>query len=134
MKINTKISAFLLFLFSFHTAPSYAQMKPVEERIDSVMHLMTLDEKIGQLNQLSGDWEQTGPITNSGNKLEDVRTGKIGSMLNIMGFEHTKALQEAAMKSRLKIPLLFGQDVIHGYRVTFPIPLAEAASWDMDAI
>ncbi|HEX2962280.1 MAG TPA: glycoside hydrolase family 3 N-terminal domain-containing protein [Ignavibacteriales bacterium] len=109
-------------------------MKPVEERIDSVMRLMTLEEKIGQMNQLNGDWEQTGPITNSGNKLEDVRTGKIGSMLNIMGFEHTKALQEAAMKSRLKIPLLFGQDVIHGYRVTFPIPLAEAASWDMDAI
>ncbi|HEX2866753.1 MAG TPA: beta-glucosidase BglX [Ignavibacteriales bacterium] len=124
----------LVLLLHFLSVSSYAQMKSIEERIDSVMHLMTLEEKIGQMNQLSGDWAQTGPITNSGNKLEDIKAGKIGSMLNIMGFEHTRALQEAAMKSRLKIPLLFGQDVIHGYRVTFPIPLAEAASWDLDAI
>ncbi|MGE5431659.1 MAG: glycoside hydrolase family 3 protein, partial [Syntrophomonadaceae bacterium] len=134
MKINLKLSAFFLFLLPLYNTASFAQMKTIEARIDSVMHLMTLDEKIGQLNQLNGDWEQTGPITNSGNKLDDVKAGKIGSMLNINGVAHTKALQEAAMQSRLKIPLLFGQDVIHGYRVTFPIPLAETASWDLDAI
>ncbi len=96
---------------------------------------MTLDEKIGQLNQLNGDWAATGPVTTDlGNKLDQIREGKIGSILNIMGVEHTRTFQEAAMQSRLKIPLLFGQDVIHGYYVTFPIPLADAASWDLEAI
>lgn len=106
----------------------------IEGKITALLAKMTLDEKVGQLNQYSGDKEVTGPITNSGNKLQDVKDGKIGSLLNIRGVEHTRAWQEAAMQSRLKIPLLFGQDVIHGYRVTFPIPLAEAASWDLDAI
>lgn len=114
-----------------------AQKKPaapadIEQRITELMAKMTLEEKVGQLNQYTGDWEATGPVTNSGNKVEDVKAGRIGSMLNVKGVKHTRTLQEAAMQSRLKIPLLFGQDVIHGYRVTFPIPLAEAASWDLD--
>jgi beta-glucosidase len=104
----------------------------IEQRITELMEKMTLEEKVGQLNQYTGDWEATGPITNSGNKVADVKAGRIGSMLNVRGVKHTRALQEAAMQSRLRIPLLFGQDVIHGYRVTFPIPLAEAASWDTD--
>ena len=95
---------------------------------------MTLDEKVGQMNQYNGPWEHTGPITEQGDLLQQVREGKVGSMLNINGAAHTKDLQQIAMQSRLKIPLLFGQDVIHGYRTTFPIPLAEAASWDLDAI
>lgn len=106
----------------------------INQKVEALLQKMTLEEKIGQLNQYTGDWEVTGPVTNSGNKVEDVRQGKIGSMLNVRGVKHTRALQEAAMQSRLKIPLLFGQDVIHGYRVTFPIPLAEAASWDLDII
>ncbi|QJD94934.1 glycosyl hydrolase [Mucilaginibacter robiniae] len=127
-----------LLLIETHQVISQSkkQISPeqIESKITDLMAKMTLDEKIGQLNQYSGDWEVTGPVTNKGNKLQDVKDGKIGSMLNIRGYEHTRALQEAAMQSRLKIPLLFGQDVIHGYRVTFPIPLAEAASWDMTAI
>ncbi len=95
---------------------------------------MTLDEKIGQMNQYSGVWAHTGPITEENNLLQQIKEGKVGSMLNINGVPHTKELQELAMQTRLKIPLLFGQDVIHGYRNTFPIPLAEAASWDMAAI
>lgn len=106
----------------------------INQKVEALLQKMTLEEKIGQLNQYTGDWEVTGPVTNSGNKVEDVTQGKIGSMLNVRGVKHTRALQEAAMQSRLKIPLLFGQDVIHGYRVTFPIPLAEAASWDLDII
>lgn len=98
------------------------------------MRLMTLEEKIGQMNQYNGDWEATGPITKDGDKQNQIRQGKVGSMLNVTGVEHTRQLQEIAMSSRLKIPLLFGQDIIHGYRTTFPIPLAEAASWDMEAI
>ena len=108
--------------------------KTIDQKVDSVLRLMTLDEKIGQMNQYNGDWEATGPITKDGDKQNQIRKGMLGSMLNVTGVEHTRELQEMAMQSRLKIPLLFGQDIIHGYRTTFPIPLAEAASWDMDAI
>lgn len=112
---------------------SHAQ-KTIGQKVDSVLRLMTLEEKVGQLNQYSGDWSHTGPITKEGDKQEQVRKGQLGSMLNVMGAEHTRALQEMALQSRLKIPLLFGQDVIHGFKTTFPIPLAEAASWDTAAI
>ena len=112
-----------------------SQSAGIDQKVDSLLNKMTLDEKIGQLNQLNGDWAATGPVTTDlGNKLDQIREGKIGSILNIMGVEHTRTFQEAAMQSRLKIPLLFGQDVIHGYYVTFPIPLADAASWDLEAI
>jgi beta-glucosidase len=110
------------------------QKKTIEQKVDSVLKLMTLDEKVGQMNQYNGDWDATGPITPDGDKQNQIRKGMLGSMLNVTGVEHTRQLQEIAMQSRLKIPLLFGQDIIHGYRTTFPIPLAEAASWDIKAI
>jgi beta-glucosidase len=113
---------------------TYAQKKTIAQKVDSVLRLMTLEEKIGQMNQYNGDWAATGPITSDGDKQDQIRKGLVGSMLNVTGVEHTRQLQEMAMASRLKIPLLFGQDVIHGYRTTFPIPLAEAASWDIGAI
>lgn len=116
-------------------AASVKGLNPViENKITALMAKMTIDEKVGQLNQYSSDKVVTGPITNSGNKLQDVKDGKIGSLLNVRGVDYTRQWQDAAMQSRLKIPLLFGLDVIHGYRTTFPIPLAEAASWDLDAI
>jgi len=112
-----------------------AQDDGIGRKVDSLLAKMTLTEKIGQLNQYNGDWEATGPVTKDvGNKLNEIRQGRVGAVLNIMGTVHTKTFQDAAMQSRLKIPLLFGQDVIHGYRITFPIPLAEACSWDVDAI
>ena len=95
---------------------------------------MTLEEKIGQLNQYSGDSDATGPITINPNKQSEIKNGQLGSMLNVKGVIHTRQFQELAMQSRLKIPLLFGLDVVHGYKTTFPIPLAEAASWDLDRI
>nr|MCU0335110.1 glycoside hydrolase family 3 C-terminal domain-containing protein [Chitinophagaceae bacterium] len=110
-----------------------AQRKTAAQRADSVLKLMTLAEKVGQLHQLSSDFA-TGPIAPAGDKQAQVRSGHMGSLLNLMGAARTRQLQEIAMQSRLKIPLLFGQDVIHGYRTTFPIPLAEAASWDLPAI
>ena len=67
-------------------------------------------------------------------RTEDISKGLIGSLLNVSGAANTRKYQEAAMKSRLQIPLLFGLDVIHGYRTGFPLPLAEAASFDLDAI
>jgi beta-glucosidase len=106
----------------------------LRQKVDSVLKLMTLEERIGQMNQYNGDWEATGPITRDGDKQNQIRKGMLGSILNVTGVEHTRQLQEMAMQSRLKIPLLFGQDIIHGYRTTFPIPLAEAASWDLNAI
>jgi len=111
-----------------------AQEKTIDQKVDSVLKLMTLEEKIGQMNQYNGDWDATGPITKDGDKQNQIRQGMLGSMLNVTGVDHTRTLQEIAMQSRLKIPLLFGQDIIHGYRTIFPIPLAEAASWDTAAI
>jgi len=86
------------------------------------------------MNQYNGDWDATGPITKDGDKQNQIRKGMVGSMLNVTGVDHTRTLQELAMQSRLKIPLLFGQDIIHGYRTIFPIPLAESSSWDTSAI
>lgn len=135
--IKNKLTAILFLGFVLQIIPASAQKRIVDKidlKVDSVLRLMTLDEKIGQLNQYTGDRDATGPITNSPNKLKDVRDGKLGSMLNVRGAKETRAVQEVAMQSRLKIPLLFGLDVVHGYRVTFPIPLAEAASWDLAEI
>lgn len=108
--------------------------KKITQQVEALLQKMTLEEKIGQMNQYNGPWAATGPLTNDGNLLDQVKTGKVGSMLNVTGVKRTRELQELALQSRLKIPLLFGQDVIHGYRTIFPIPLAEAASWDIPAM
>ncbi|WP_395048792.1 glycoside hydrolase family 3 N-terminal domain-containing protein [Flavobacterium sp.] len=122
----------ILFLISFYTA--FSQQKSIEQKVDVLLKEMTLDEKIGQLNQYAGDNAATGPITINTNKQTEIKSGKLGSMLNILGTTYTRQYQQLAMQSRLKIPLLFGLDAIHGYKTTFPIPLAEAASWDLEAI
>lgn len=127
-------------LLLFMAAAGWAQPAPradaarIEARVTALMARMTLAEKLGQLTQYSGEWDATGPVTFKGNHADDIRQGLVGSMLNVLGSEHTRAYQQVAMQSRLKIPLLFGQDVIHGYKTNFPIPLAEAASWDLPAI
>src|SRR5579863_3694657 len=134
-KIYPKTWFMLVLLAGLFINKAIAQQDPIDRKVDSLLAKMTLAEKIGQLNQYNGDWEATGPVTpDVGNKMEEIRQGRVGAVLNIMGTAHTRTFQEAAMRSRLKIPLLFGQDVIHGYRITFPIPLAEAASWDLEAI
>lgn len=132
--MNKKFPGLVLLLFLLVGRQVFAQPKNINQRVDSLLRLMTLDEKIGQLNQYTGEWAATGPITPDGDKQNQVRQGKLGSMLNVTGAEHSRQLQEMALQSRLRIPLLFGQDVIHGYRTTFPIPLAEAASFDLEAI
>ncbi|MBH8560182.1 beta-glucosidase BglX [Hymenobacter negativus] len=106
----------------------------IEQRISALLAQMTLDEKVGQLNQYSGR-EVTGPASDRKNTLlSSIRSGQVGSMLNVKGVKDTREIQAVALESRLHIPLLFSLDVIHGYQTTFPIPLAEAASWDLDAI
>ncbi|RZK44514.1 MAG: glycosyl hydrolase, partial [Hymenobacter sp.] len=105
-----------------------------EARITALLEQMTLTEKVGQLNQYSGR-ELTGPASaRKENQLLAIRSGQVGSMLNVKGVRDTRAIQAEALKSRLHIPLLFSLDVIHGYQTTFPIPLGEAASWDLAAI
>jgi beta-glucosidase len=108
--------------------------RSIDEKVKQLLAKMTLEEKIGQLNQYTGDRLATGPVTTNTTKYQDIKAGKVGSMLNVRGAKDTRMVQEIAMQSRLKIPMLFGLDVIHGYRVTFPVPLAEAASWDLKAI
>ncbi len=111
-----------------------AQDAAIEHKVDALLKKMTLEEKVGQLHQLSGR-EFTGPASGKHvNKIADIKAGKVGSMLNVKGVAETREIQAAAMQSRLKIPLLFSLDVIHGYKTVFPVPLAEAASWDLAAI
>ncbi len=99
----------------------------IEQRIDALLARMTLEEKLGQLQQLDG--EANGTFRPEHPDL--IRKGLLGSTLNVRGAKNTNQLQHVAMdESRLKIPVLFGFDVIHGYRTIFPIPLAEASSWD----
>ena len=111
---------------------------PIDRKVDSVLSLMTLEEKVGQMNQYNGFWEVTGPVPQEGQaakKYEHLKKGWVGSMLNVKGVKDVKALQKIAVEqTRLGIPLLFGFDVIHGYKTVSPIPLAEAASWDLEAI
>jgi beta-glucosidase len=112
-----------------------AAQADVSQRVEALLRQMTLDEKVGQLNQLSGKDFSTGPGSGKVRDIErDIRDGRIGSMLNIRGAAETRRVQALALQSRLHIPLLFGLDVIHGYRTVFPVPLGEAASWDLDAI
>ncbi len=135
MKTRSKLIQLLFTLAMVLPTLVFGQISPNQQRkLDDLMSKMTLEEKIGQLNQYTGDYEATGPLMQSGDKASEARQGKIGSMLNIKGSENTRLMQDIAMQSRLKIPLLFGLDVIHGYYITFPIPLAEAASWDLAAI
>ncbi|MCA1918779.1 MAG: glycoside hydrolase family 3 C-terminal domain-containing protein [Flavobacterium piscis] len=126
-----KLTTFTLLMVSFFAT---AQQETIDQKVNALLKKMTIEEKIGQLNQYTGDNSATGPITINPNKQAEIKAGIIGSMLNVVGTKYTRQYQELAMQSRLKIPLLFGQDVIHGYKTTFPLPLAEAASWDLQAI
>ncbi|WP_299901724.1 beta-glucosidase BglX [uncultured Aquimarina sp.] len=110
----------------------------IESKLDSLLGIMTLEEKIGQMNQYNGFWDLTGPQPKEGaaaKKYEHLRKGWVGSMLNVRGVKDVRAVQKIAVEeSRLGIPLIIGFDVIHGYKTMSPIPLAESASWDMEAI
>ncbi len=112
--------------------------KPIEDRISLLMKEMTLEEKVGQMNQYNGSWDVTGPKPESGSneeKYNHIKKGWVGSMLSIRGVKEVKAVQKIAVEeTRLGIPIIFGFDVIHGYKTLSPIPLAEAASWDLEAI
>lgn len=115
-------------------APAPLLDPPTEQRIDVLLAQMTLTEKIGQLHQVSSFFDPTGPVPEAPDaaaRYEQIRTGRMGSMLNVFGATAVRRMQQLAVDgSRLHIPLLFGYDVVHGYRTIFPVPLGEAASWN----
>ncbi|RXJ51439.1 beta-glucosidase BglX [Gelidibacter gilvus] len=114
------------------------EVDSIELKVNALLARMTLEEKIGQMNQYNGFWDVTGPVPSEGdaaNKYEHLKKGWVGSMLNVRGVKEVREVQKIAVEeTRLGIPLIIGFDVIHGYKTISPIPLAEAASWDLDAI
>lgn len=118
--------------------PVAVKNSSVETRVDSILKLMTLEEKVGQMNQYNGFFDATGPAPKDGQaalKYEHIKKGYVGSMLNVTGVKDVRAMQKIAVEqTRLGIPLIFGSDVVHGYQTISPIPLAESASWDLPAI
>lgn len=115
--------------------PEWARPDPkMDAFLDELIAKMTLQEKIGQLTLLTSNWESTGPTMREGYK-QDIAAGRVGAIFNAYTAKYTRELQQMAVENtRLKIPLLFGYDVIHGHRTIFPISLGEAASWDLEAI
>ncbi len=134
-----RITSIAVFFLSSITIITQAQIptsvKNIPARISQLMKQMTLDEKIGQMNQLSKDFA-TGTVSDDQTNIEAlVRKGGVGSFLNLAEMDMKIRMQTIATKeSRLKIPIIFALDVIHGYKTIFPLPLAEAASFDMEAI
>ncbi|HXG92554.1 MAG TPA: beta-glucosidase BglX [Blastocatellia bacterium] len=132
--MSIKLTALLLVILPIaSTMPAIAQSprNEIEKKIDTLLAQMTLEEKLGQLQQLDG--EANGNYRPE--HVEMVRKGQLGSTLNVRGAKRVNELQRIAVEqSRLRIPLLFGFDVIHGYRTIFPVPLGEAASWDPAAV
>ena len=134
--MNNNISLIIIFLFGLIVN---AQNKnSYQGEVEILLNKMTIDEKIGQMNQYNGFWNATGPEPVGGDasiKLKNLKSGLVGSMLNVRGVEEVRAIQKIAVEeTRLGIPLIIGNDVIHGYKTLSPIPLAEAASWDLEEI
>ena len=135
-----KLQSCLILTILFFSGSLFAQKKiqpklSVKEIfVNNLISKMTIDEKIGQLNLPSSDDFVTG-MAKSTNIAQKIRDGKVGGLFNIKTLQKIKDIQRVAVEeSRLKIPLLFGMDVIHGYETTFPIPLALSATWDMNLI
>ena len=127
---------FLSFLFfiSFQN-PNLKDLKK-EKFISNLISKMTIEEKAGQMNQYNGFWDATGQMPEGDyqkKRYNELKNGLVGSMLNVIGVKEIRALQKIAVEeTRLGIPLIFGHDVIHGYKTIFPIPLAESSSWDLE--
>lgn len=132
---NIFIAGFLLAITALQAQQSNTT---IEQKVNDLLQQMTLEEKIGQMNQYNGFWNFTGPSPDGGDaayKYKNLASGRVGSMLNVRGVKEVREVQKVAVEqSRLGIPLIIGFDLIHGYKTVSPIPLAESASWDIDAI
>lgn len=127
-------SILLTSFVSAQTQKSWTNAPDIERRVEALLKQMTLEEKVGQLNQYSYG-TPTGPGTGRSKVEESIQRGELGSFLNVTDPALSNRLQRVAMEqSRLKIPLIFGLDVIHGYRTTFPVPLALSATWDANLV
>ena len=134
MKLLTKVLAVLLLSISLQATAQNNDAAKMKTFIDVLMKKMTLEEKLGQLNLPGAGDIVTGQASNSdiGKK---IREGKVGGLFNIKSVAKIKAVQKIAVEeSRLKIPMIFGMDVIHGYQTTFPIPLGMSCIWDMSLV
>ena len=127
-----KIAFVFVFSLLLHNL-SFAQNAKRDQFVASLIKKMTIDEKLGQLNLLVGGEATTGSVVSS-NVESKLKAGKVGGIFSLSSPEKTRKAQELALQSRLKIPAIFGMDVIHGYRTMFPIPLGMSATWDMDLI
>jgi beta-glucosidase len=127
-----KVSLFILLIA---TVPVFAQKQTKDQFVKSLMDKMTLQEKLGQLNLIiPGDGSVTGTVVSTDVEGK-IKKGLVGGMFGIAGLDKIKKVQEMVVReSRLHIPMLFGSDIIHGYKTAFPIPLALSASWDMPLI
>ena len=124
-------NTFILFLLTMWLLPLKAQ-KDFNQQANELLGKMTLAEKIGQMTLYTSGWDVTGPTLNENYKA-DIRSGKCGNIFNAHTAAYNRDLQRIAVEeTRLGIPLLFGYDVIHGHKTIFPIPLAEACSWDLE--
>jgi len=126
-------AALTLPAFAQKTKTVATEKQKMDAFINNLMSKMTVDEKIGQLNLVTGGEATTGAAVSTGVETK-ISQGNVGGIFSLTTPQKIRKAQEIAMRSRLKIPLIFGQDVIHGYKTTFPIPLALAASWDMPLI
>lgn len=134
MRIWPLLAAVIFMASCKTTAQGVKTGDRIEVQVDSVLALMTLEEKIGQMTLYTTDWESTGPTIRKGYQ-DDIRKGTCGALFNSHTVAFTRQLQDIAVKeSRLGIPLLFGYDVIHGYKTIFPVPLGESCSWDLAAM
>jgi len=139
--MNTKIATLLILALAAAATAAAQVAAPLQQDgrdedrfVSDLMSSMSLEEKIGQLNLLSSSWDITGPTLKEDYR-EDVQAGKVGAIFNAHTAAYTRELQELAVEqTRLGIPLVFGYDVIHGYKTIFPISLGEAASWDLAAV
>lgn len=121
-------------LTSCNTSAGKGGDSEMDTFIDSLINVMTAEEKAGQLTLYTSGWDITGPVLRD-DYMDELRAGRAGNLFNAHTVDYARNLQRIAVEeTRLGIPLLFGLDVIHGYKTTFPIPLAEASSWDMDII
>ena len=133
MKKNSLLCAIIWGIMAT-SLPAQTGNKDYTHQVDSVLKLMTVEEKVGQMIQYSNNKLLTGPSLDSRNHTEEIKRGEVGSIFNILTVERARQYQDLAMQSRLRIPLIFGLDVVHGMRTIFPIPMAEAASFNLELI
>ena len=147
MNIIKKTSYFVIFISllvlsscndktenSNENAKSATSISKYDKQIKDLIAKMTLDEKIGQMNMLTSDWDVTGPVMRAGYK-DAIKKGKAGTLLNAFTASYTRELVRLSVDStRLGIPIMLGYDVVHGHRTIFPFPMAEACSWNLESM